>query len=561
MSTGRDATNTRPISRVTVVLLIVPVVLLWLDARHEPYAQFTIRAALAGDQDRWRAAIARVSAPALSTALTWDYVFIASWLFIVVPMCKWAIDQWGPGYRHETAWRFLWLIALAAAVFDLIEDVLLGLFHGHVPPSVALVILSTVSWLKLAAYAVSIVGIVLCVLGPAVLPLLRARVRAVIRTSTATPAGLPDTHPAPMTRADAGAAAEGIGICLSGGGIRAAGIAFGALRSLERGAASPLGRARWVAAVSGGGYTACGWWVTRGLLKPVPDPFFATTSAWPKTVMKRVRYLENPVGGLAWGVVQVLARMVLVLGAVFGVAYLVGLYEGLLIRSDAVQEHFTFKTGLFPARLSTPGLTLVTAGIVLFAVSGFLLWRSGFTESARALVEPAKLLLLAGAGLLFALVVGPAIVKYVPGLLYKAGHPGASNDAIKSNTGKGAGLFGVLTSLGIVAAIVGLVKRTVQRIWLRLGGVLLALAWLLVVEQVMQHVVVNRPAIGPWLTGSVWAVLGYVAFALLVLADSVPAHQETLNGIYRKRLAGTFALGPGTDGEFLEPVAAKREIE
>ena len=52
-----------------------------------------------------------------------------------------------------------------------------------------------------------------------------------------------------------------LGVCCSGGGIRAAAFALGALDQLER--AGVMDRARWLAAVSGGNYAATSWTLAR----------------------------------------------------------------------------------------------------------------------------------------------------------------------------------------------------------------------------------------------------------------------------------------------------------
>jgi hypothetical protein len=92
------------------------------------------------------------------------------------------------------------------------------------------------------------------------------------------------------------AAPEGLGICCSGGGIRAASVSLGALGVLERtredgspvdrctGTDGILDRAKYLASVSGGGYTAGAWRIARGTAKGVPTPEeFA--ALWPSGVI------------------------------------------------------------------------------------------------------------------------------------------------------------------------------------------------------------------------------------------------------------------------------------
>jgi hypothetical protein len=88
---------------------------------------------------------------------------------------------------------------------------------------------------------------------------------------------LPRATPAPGV-SETPSAIEGLGICCSGGGIRAASISLGVLSALERhdgmsqpmpddqlnGTRSILDRSRYLASVSGGGYAAGAWRIARG---------------------------------------------------------------------------------------------------------------------------------------------------------------------------------------------------------------------------------------------------------------------------------------------------------
>jgi len=63
---------------------------------------------------------------------------------------------------------------------------------------------------------------------------------------------LPERPPEP-------AAADALGICCSGGGIRSASFNLGALQALDAAPRSEVKRARWLSAVSGGSYIAAAW--------------------------------------------------------------------------------------------------------------------------------------------------------------------------------------------------------------------------------------------------------------------------------------------------------------
>ena len=542
--------------RLSVMLIAWPVYLFVRDAEHEPYSKFTIRAGLAGDVHRWTAAISPVRSGVLSDAMFADYQFIVAWAIIVVPLCWVAVQGWGPTYRRKTAWRYLPHTALAAALLDVAEDVLIYTYYRHSPGHAALLVLSTVSWLKYVAYLLAVAGVVWCVLGVALQSLVPVRHRDKSEAAAV----------AEQVDGASGSPPDGFGIALSGGGIRAATVALGALRSFESAPGAPLRAARWLTAVSGGGYTAGGWWVSaRGsdasndpATKWPPEPFFGTESPWANNVETRQRFLANPVGGLAWGVVQALARLVMVLGAILGIGFLLGLGEGWLIRTSALHSRFTFHTGLFPLRVLLPGLTLAALSILVFATTLLVYWLRGPHDRSREPFRVARCLLVVGAVLLAVLVLGPVIVKYVPGALRSIGDLAGANGSNK-NTGQGTGIVGVLTGLGVITALTGVLKRTLQRMWLRLGGVLLAVGWSLLVEQVMQRLALGGGSVADQLKSTGWLAVSSAAVAVILLAELVPAHQATLNGIYRKRLAGTFALSSTEVGTVLKPIPEKTE--
>ena len=136
---------------------------------------------------------------------------------------------------------------------------------------------------------------------------------------------------------------------MSGGGIRAASVALGALRSLDRevdGGASIFRRARWLVGVSAGGWVAGGWRVARrpnGDLPPTPsavrDGLFDAEHPWARSVRDRIRNLGDGftvVGPSRAGCSGPCA----VLGGLLSATYVLGWLAGRAVRTRALHAWF-----------------------------------------------------------------------------------------------------------------------------------------------------------------------------------------------------------------------------
>lgn len=129
--------------------------------------------------------------------------------------------------------------------------------------------------------------------------------------------------------------AEGVrlGICCSGGGIRSAAYNLGALQELDR--AGELGRAEYLAAVSGGSYIAAAYEIVRARSDPSlldPMPPFAPGSPEEEHLRNRTTYLAPGLAG-AWALVwRVLRGLIVNLFAIGGIVVLAAfLYGGLVV--------------------------------------------------------------------------------------------------------------------------------------------------------------------------------------------------------------------------------------
>lgn len=540
--------------RLTAVLLVVPVALFVVAAQE---STFHVASAFAGTPERFVAAVAAVGGPDdARRAIVVDLLFVTTWLLVVPWLLHSGRTSWAPPWRAGRAvWRAAPVVAIVAGACDVIEDVGVLAFAGSgSPPEAATLAITTVAWIKSFAFAVAALGLVALVIGP-----LTARARHWLADSVSN---IPDRLVG--TRSVDGDAPAGdqpldgerIGICLSGGGIRAASVAIGALRALDHpdpsGRPSVFRRARWMTAVSGGAYAGGGWRVTRrpgAELDPQPteerDGLFAVDHPWAKAVAGRHRFLDNGILSLVGGIAGALVRLVAVLGAVLASAVLIGWGVGKVIHTHAVHRWFPYiahgtaervqRGDLLAARLVVPWLVPLCVAVVAVVVTFAI--RSG----RRA---PALVAMIAG-GYAFAVallcVIAPSVIYLMPGVFTRVVDGGGAN--------KGAGVIGLLTSLGVVGALVATLKARLKRTWMFLGGWLLAAGL-----TVLSGKVADSYARGGGGVFNTWHLIGLslpvplIAAVWLVAVDAIPSHRLTLGGIYRKRLAATFALRASGNG-------------
>ena len=566
---GRGARGRGVGSRWEALALAVPVGLFVAGVAVSPSGLHN-ELGFAGTVERWVASGA-AAADGARAALLVDLAFAVSVATIGTAVLARAA-RWTYPRRRRGGWRLVPYAALAAGVLDVVETLLVlahfdGTPPGWLPPTVA-----AIRWWMLGAYALALFGAVGLVVGPALAPVLRPMLRRLF--------GLLDTgaHPPldPPAASEPGPG-EGIGIALSGGGIRAAAVALGALRALDTvdtsatvdtpataaasARSSVFGRSRWVCAVSGGAYAAGGWRITRrpgGTVDPPAsgqrDGLFDADGPWARSVAARRRFVDNGYGSLLGGVLGALARFAVVFGTVASAGYVVGFAAGRAVRSYAIHPAFGDSTALTPARLVWPWLPALVLAVALWLASGARrdAARARLRAAAFAIGSAALALATQLVGVPFGIQRGPSLFRQIAQMLTP-----------RDSANAGAGILGLLTSLGIVSAVVGVLRSHATRRWLYLGGVAHAVAWLLLAGKVADSLArddtawPNRWQVGlPLAAATVPAAL-LVALAWIAAADTIAAHRLTLGGIYRKRLAGTFALtapGPGEPAVPLPPL-------
>ena len=490
----------------------------------------------AGTPARWLGVVNAIDAgdATIRTALLLDLAFAVSIALVGFALLRTGWRYWAPDRRRLFGpWRFLPWAALAAGVLDVIETAgQLIWFQSASPPTIATHAISAIAWWKFVAYAAALVGMFGLVLGPLCAPVIRPILRWVFapvdrRLRHGAP---PDSaHPVADNR-------DSLGICASGGGIRSASVMLGAFRGLSDD--GTFARARWLHAVSGGGYTAGGWRVSS--LAREDTELFDNDHAWFQSVRHRRRFLDNGWGSLVGGVLGAAARTIFVFGGVLASAVLVGWLAGWLTRSWAVQPTFSNLEGggattwseLTDWRLLLPGLLPLAAAVALAIVA-----RLRADEKFRSDLDRfAIVLAVVGVVLLTVLVVVPIGIRY--------GRP-ALQALVGTSAEANAGWLALLSAVGVVAAVRQLLTSELKKRWSRLGGVALAVGLLLLAGKVADDQANLDRFFHP-----AWIPL--VAALWMLLLELPPSHRLTLNGVYRKRLAETFCLGPSDQ----VPVAA-----
>ncbi len=564
-----------PGARVAIVLVCGIVAAAFVLAFRADLARHAAtRLALAGTSER----AARLLHPgpdiqtgftnAVDHALAIDTIFVVAWIVLIPCTLSYALRFLAPRYRTGPVWQQMVWIAVAAGGFDAIENALTWwVNHAGSIPSIVPPVLATIGWTKFLLYGIALVGVLGMALGPAVHPLLRGIGRALYRypdrwmgKGADARSGSPTTESSTPSRVMP--SGPSIGICVSGGGIRAAGFALGALRGLDRAPTatdrqSIFRRARWLAAVSGGAYAATGWMLARRTGEEIPpqpgarDGLFDKSdekASWSETVKSRSQYLRNGKLGFTGGLFNAAWRTVLVVGVLASLTVFAGALIGAFVRSPAMYPGFPNSCGrllTFGTMIgwdkSVPGLALIAIGLAVLAYAGS--FRESRSKTPRAI---ALALLGGGAALLAVLVVMPIALRYGPTTLSSlVGNDGTrpAQQKVQTDGASGAGILALLSTLGILGAVAKLIVTHVSRRALRLGGLLLGILAVILAGKVANDVAFDQGAL------FTQYCVYLIAVGFIIVFEAVPAHRQTLQGVYRKRLAGTFALGQSIDAD------------
>lgn len=333
---------------------------------------------------------------------------------------------------------------------------------------------------------------------------------------------------------------SGSAICLSGGGIRAASFAWGALAQLES-----SGRLRTMTSmysISGGGYSAASYTASKGLSddhftlpapggedrrddEPITTPY--------EFVHARREYLDNRRGGVGFAVVRVLAFIVVNLSVIF--AGLVVLTVPIAMRARSRYGSVLTKPemcdGSHPLDCDVPWGLMLPGGWVpvlwpLFGAAAMFVisWFLGRKHRPKVLAVMSGLVALSAAVFLITVAVpwGAVMLDHYFTVDWKAVLPGV-----------------VTWGFGVVLA---LFRKRLPTMAIRLGGVVAAAAMIYGVLLVTNWVIYH-----PFESWG-WPVLWLVAIVYLVVFDHTGVQWWSMHPLYRDRLASTFVMERRPDG-------------
>lgn len=524
----------------------------------------------------------------LPGALRWDFAFIAGY-GIALLAATFFIASWvARTVRAEKVVLAGRIAAVTVIVADCLENTLLLIVGGH--PSwdsawrhLMLDAASVFAVLKFSAFlvagVVSVAAIVLLLARSIVNR--NARLDEWKKEITYTP-------PAPVERDDPEAAdgehgthvrwrngfrlpagsefgVNDVGVCLSGGGVRAGTVALGALQELR----DELLGARHLVSVSGGGYTAGAFAQALTTMDPPPtgpDPagvvqrdghvVLTSGSVEEDHIRRHSAYLANTLPELAVALGLILRHFLLSVLVLFAPAVVAGVLAGWfykyipiadLSELNARQESTSFGTPFNTFRVPA----LVALGLVAVVALG--LWLLHFWAIDHAIQRSAWLGRASTCTAWFAGVV--AVVTVVLPVL-------ASTAAWFLSLGRGVGHVAVASSVGgllityasTIAAIgwrnrttiskglsavggkgsttVAIPTSLMQRLLVGLTLVLLGAGWLLLLGSMM----LTRGD-----TAALWTAFG-IGIGLVYLGGVADETTLSLHPFYRKRLALAFAV-------------------
>jgi len=483
-----------------------------------------------------------------AAALWWDFVFVAGYgvaLVLGTTAAVWV--SWTPRALELT--RFARIAAVVVVLADVVENVLL-LVATASPGSMLLDFAAGAAIVKfcalLPAGLTAIYGLATTLWRCAV------RERPAVEGIPAPPledCDFPESQGAPDSanrwsrgfQLPGDNTGGGVGFCLSGGGIRAASVAMGALQTLR---AQLLG-ARYLVSVSGGGFTA-------GALQQILTKAAGEGTATPRDaylhgsveedhVRRHVSYLADSVPETltAFGV---LARgLVLSLIALFSPAIVAGVAAGWLYQRVPVVA-FPDSLGDFPEPRAGALLALVVTAAVALAAA--LASRTFSPERPELRGIAGRL----GYRLALVATVVGALAIVVPVLVWLAYELlSTTSPGVRIGSPVGAVLLSYLSSLasilwrkrtllaqsgkdgGVVAAVP---SSLLQRILVIVTTVILGLAWLLLF-------VLMVGARGD--AAAMWTALA-AAILLVILGGLLDETSLSLHPFYRERVARTFAV-------------------
>ncbi|MFD4190569.1 hypothetical protein [Amycolatopsis thermoflava] len=497
--------------------------------------------------------------PGTAATLWWDFALIAGYGLAVLLGTTAALWVCQPGTAmHEVA-RFGRIAGLVAVVSDVLENVFL-LVATRDPAPVLLELATAAAVTKftglLPALLLALYGIVLALLRSA------RPVKQDPPDGVCSAALNPDDPDGACEEGETTAATRwrngyrlppgeptgGTGFALSGGGIRSASVALGALQPLRQ----RLLGAHYLVSVSGGGYTAGA--LVQALTaaadpkeapagRPVatPETAFGPGSVEEDHVRRHVSYLANTRTELLIALGVIARGLVLSLFLVFAPAVVLGVVTGWLYQQVPLTAFPT--DGSYPAprlgALLSLGLTLLFAAVMSLVARWITPAKPLLRQIARRLSSRLALL----AALIVLLTLGLPALAWLADRLLTLTPPSIA---------LGSPLVALLLTYVSALATMGWRNRKVvtkardsldaltaalptslaQRLLVIITTTVLALAWLLLFASVITPL--GEPDL-------LWSALGLVV-VLIVVGGLIDETSLSLHPFYRERLARTFAV-------------------
>lgn len=327
----------------------------------------------------------------------------------------------------------------------------------------------------------------------------------------------------------------GVAVCLSGGGIRSAAFAWGAMAALQDDAE------RWrridrMYSVSGGGYAATSLTASTTIPELHFDITASAASGPPTTPFRFVRryrrYLDNLRGGVGLAAVRAILFIGINLVVIFAGLVLLAIPMGLLARHHGVVAT-ALPDGESPWDLLLPGAwapvlyPLIGAGVA-FAISWTL------ERERRRVALGAMGVCIGVSALVFVVRI---VVPWFAVLL---------EDQFTRDWRSLAPP--VVTWVGGV--VLALFRSRLPKMAVRLGGVVSTVAMAYALILVVHWILVSDGRAGSWsLTAAGWGGVAAVATAFLIAIDLTGVQWWSLHPVYRDRLASTFVQRIGPHGE------------
>jgi hypothetical protein len=402
--------------------------------------------ALSGSPKEWEKRVAECSIDdpvdgvpgSINSSLLWDQLFIVVYVPTLVVTCAYGALRSRGAPTRRLGW-FMVYVAVFAGVMDMAEDHLLWLaFYRPSPPS------STLLTLLFATSLAKWVVVLPMIYG--LLALLTAVSRLIRRDRTpgggpVPPGPLPGPPPlldprwaqAPtpdavkhrFTRPDS-TPDDAIGISFSGGGIRAAAFALGALQSLEH--AHLYEKATYLATVSGGGYLGTAAHLVGTKLAPGAEPpLFDATSPEAKHVHEHARYLwptpkRDARGGgfvstASTAVFSILFNLVLATVCIYAIATPVGWGARALLGTRGPRPDGWFLATVLVTIALAPAVTMAWARAIGGWIPGFGRWVAAAVAGVVTTAAAVQLLWYDVPGWWFLCAIGAVLVVGVVGAL------------------------------------------------------------------------------------------------------------------------------------------------